>query len=77
MAKRGPMATNERRSTRCPSCGSDDVRRSNQHRFLDPILSVLGFLPLRCEDCNHRFFKLSVFRRYERTSNNSNPTMDN
>src|SRR5208282_2337929 len=55
--ERGLMATRKRDSFRCPSCDSRDIRRSMRRRLLDPLYLIFGFLPFRCEDCNHRFYK--------------------
>jgi len=62
------MATKERDSLRCPSCGSQNTRRSKRRLLLDPLYTIFGFLPYRCEDCNHRFFKFGFLRRQERRS---------
>ena len=68
LRERGLMATREQDPLRCPSCESQDIRRSKRQGILDGLSSILGFLPYRCEDCNHRFFKWSFLRRDERRS---------
>jgi DNA-directed RNA polymerase subunit RPC12/RpoP len=46
------------RETKCPRCGSDGTVRS--HRTVLERLFV-GFKPVRCLGCQHRFFVLSKF----------------
>ena len=43
----------------CPKCREPNVRRSHR-RFLDIFLRGIGMVPLRCNLCEHRFFR---FRR--------------
>jgi hypothetical protein len=43
----------------CPKCRESNVRRSH-HRFFDFFLRGIGMVPLRCNVCEHRFFR---FRR--------------
>jgi hypothetical protein len=43
----------------CPKCRETNVRRSHR-RFLDIFLRTVGMVPLRCNLCEHRFFR---FRR--------------
>jgi hypothetical protein len=43
----------------CPKCRESNVRRSHR-RFLDLFLRGIGMVPLRCNVCEHRFFR---FRR--------------
>ncbi len=44
---------------RCPKCKEHDIRRSHR-RLLDFFLRMVGVVPLRCNICEHRFYR---FRR--------------
>jgi hypothetical protein len=44
---------------KCPICRETSIRRSHR-RFLDFFLRTIGMVPLRCNVCEHRFFR---FRR--------------
>jgi hypothetical protein len=49
---------------RCPSCGSAEVRRSTRkNSFEATLLPILLTRPLRCENCNHRFYGSAFQRR--------------
>ena len=39
----------------CPQCGSDNVRRGSLHAH-NGVRRLLLHTPLRCRDCNHRFW---------------------
>jgi hypothetical protein len=43
-------------TTTCPKCHEPNVRRSRR-RFFDVILRGLGMVPLRCNLCEHRFYR--------------------
>lgn len=43
----------------CPKCRESNIRRSHR-RSLDFFFTVFGMVPLRCNLCEHRFFR---FRR--------------
>jgi hypothetical protein len=43
----------------CPKCREPNIRRSHR-QLLDFILRSFGMIPLRCNLCEHRFFR---FRR--------------
>ena len=43
----------------CPKCRESNIRRSHR-RFLDFVFRSIGMVPLRCNICEHRFFR---FRR--------------
>lgn len=43
----------------CPKCREQNIRRSHR-RLLDFFLRSIGMVPLRCNLCDHRFFR---FRR--------------
>ena len=43
----------------CPKCGAPSIRKSHR-RWFDFLLRSIGMVPLRCNVCNHRFFR---FRR--------------
>jgi hypothetical protein len=51
------------RSTRCPSCGTDNVRKSGvkDRKKNRPILDVLLKSWFRCRECGHRFFARDAF----------------
>lgn len=40
----------------CPNCGSKSIRHSKFQNFGERMMSWLGQHPLRCKDCQHRFF---------------------
>ena len=40
----------------CPRCRQSNVRRSHR-QFLDFVLRSIGMVPLRCNVCEHRFFR--------------------
>jgi hypothetical protein len=40
----------------CPRCREGNIRRSHR-RLLDFILHYVGMVPLRCNLCDHRFFR--------------------
>lgn len=40
----------------CPKCRESDIRRSHR-RLLDFFFTSIGMLPLRCNQCEHRFFR--------------------
>jgi hypothetical protein len=42
---------------RCPICNQLDVRRSEQFRLLDQIMSPFHRDPLRCRNCRFRFYR--------------------
>jgi hypothetical protein len=42
--------------TTCPKCREASVRRSHR-RFLDFVFRTIGMVPLRCNLCEHRFFR--------------------
>ena len=39
--------------TRCSACGAGSLKRSRR-RGIEHLLSRLGLVPLRCDDCFHR-----------------------
>ncbi len=43
----------------CPKCREPNIRRSHR-KLLDFLLRSIGLIPLRCNLCEHRFFR---FRR--------------
>ena len=43
-------------AVKCPKCHERDIRRSH-HRLFDFLLRSLGMVPLRCNICEHRFFR--------------------
>ncbi len=43
----------------CPKCRESNIRRSHR-QFLDFVFRTIGMVPLRCNICEHRFFR---FRR--------------
>ncbi len=43
----------------CPRCGNDDIQRSARKGPLERLWGGLtGLRPYRCQDCNHRFWRL-------------------
>jgi DNA-directed RNA polymerase subunit RPC12/RpoP len=47
-------------SISCPSCSSQRIHRSRRKGFLESGPLTLMFVrPFRCEQCDHRFFRLS------------------
>lgn len=40
----------------CPECGSGRVRFSRRRGPFENLASVLGFCPVRCRECGHRFW---------------------
>lgn len=40
----------------CPKCRESNIRRSHR-RLLDVFLRSIGMVPLRCNMCEHRFFR--------------------
>lgn len=47
---------------RCPECGGSDVARSQRANRLERLFSRYARLwPLRCVDCNHRWFVFSLY----------------
>lgn len=40
---------------RCPTCGSDEVRRSRRRGLLEALLNLVGVKPYRCQRCDTRF----------------------
>jgi len=43
----------------CPKCRESNIRRSHR-RLFDVVFASIGLVPLRCNVCEHRFFR---FRR--------------
>lgn len=43
----------------CPACGSEEVRRSSIHRFMERVRSWRGKRPYLCLNCFHRFTRSS------------------
>jgi hypothetical protein len=41
----------------CPSCGARDVRHSMSRGFLDAVIGALGRSPMRCRQCQKRFYR--------------------
>jgi hypothetical protein len=44
----------------CPTCYSEECRRSHREDTRDFLLGVTGLRPWRCGDCETRFFAWSV-----------------
>jgi len=40
----------------CPVCHSAHVAPSKRRRLLDLVMRIVGQKPLRCRDCNSRFY---------------------
>lgn len=45
----------------CPECGSRRVRFSKRRGILEGLASALGYCPVRCRDCGHRFWHGLLF----------------
>jgi len=43
----------------CPGCESSDVRKSHRANLFEKVLSILSLRPFRCNNCNHRFWKIN------------------
>jgi ribosomal protein L37AE/L43A len=43
----------------CPRCKNTTVRRSHRRNLLERLLSMMTLYPYRCEDCGHRFKRLT------------------
>jgi DNA-directed RNA polymerase subunit RPC12/RpoP len=52
------MASENKPSLRCPSCGSVTVRRSKR-TLLDRLVAYAGYRPYRCHDCRRRYHVVS------------------
>lgn len=52
---RAPHATRD--GCKCSRCGSAEIGRSHR-RALERVLSLVGVVPFRCLDCDHRFYLL-------------------
>jgi hypothetical protein len=44
-------------ATLCPKCHDSNIRRSHR-RLFDVIFRSIGMVPLRCNLCEHRFYRL-------------------
>ncbi len=42
---------------KCPLCGGQNVRRSENIRFEDMVRGWFNYRPFRCRRCQHRFYK--------------------
>jgi hypothetical protein len=40
----------------CPVCHSAHLSPSRRHKLLDLVMRIIGQKPLRCHDCNSRFY---------------------
>lgn len=47
----------------CPSCGSKAVRESRRRGVLERIGAIVGYLPVRCHDCGHRYRRSTLILR--------------
>lgn len=45
----------------CPECGSRRVRFSKRRGILESFASAVGYCPVRCRDCGHRFWHGLLF----------------
>lgn len=41
----------------CPACGSGNVKYSRSKTISEKLKSALGYCPVRCRECGHRFFE--------------------
>jgi hypothetical protein len=44
-------------SSKCPKCGSTDIRRSKSDGFIAVIQRMLGRWPFRCRSCRGKFYR--------------------
>lgn len=46
---------------KCPKCDSEDISRSRRRGIIEKTVSLLGFVPYRCNNyyCRKRFFLLT------------------
>jgi hypothetical protein len=49
-----------RRSSVCPKCGSDAIKRAHREGLKERLLSLFSFYPYRCRKCSHRFLRFST-----------------
>ncbi|MGD0515734.1 MAG: hypothetical protein ABSA29_20710 [Terriglobales bacterium] len=40
----------------CPRCASSTIRRSRRRSLRDRVMSLLSYLPYRCDECDLRFY---------------------
>jgi len=52
----------------CPVCASSNLAPSKSHRFFDRFMRLLGQRPLRCRDCNARFYRAAQVAEHIRES---------
>ena len=50
----------------CPKCREQNIRRSHR-RFFDFVFKSIGMVPLRCNICEHRFFRFRKTLRRDAT----------
>lgn len=67
------MKTPSGEPIQCPSCGSADLRWSNQPHFLNFVMAFAFRDPIRCCDCGFRFYRRALSdveyaQKVERTS---------
>ena len=54
----------------CPVCKSENVSPSKRPRLLDYLMAAFGQRPLRCRDCNSRFYLSSRLEKHIRERRN-------
>jgi hypothetical protein len=47
----------------CPRCRGSRLYFSRRKSDLEKVLGIFSIRPLRCRDCNHRFWKLAASRK--------------
>jgi hypothetical protein len=47
----------------CPRCRGSYLYLSRRKSDLEKVLGAFSIRPLRCRDCNHRFWRLAVSRK--------------
>ena len=47
----------------CPRCRGSHLYFSRRKSDLEKVLGAFSIRPLRCRDCNHRFWKLAASRK--------------
>jgi hypothetical protein len=47
----------QKRTLRCPKCGSGDVRRTERLGLIAWLFQIIGRAPFLCRSCHRRFFR--------------------
>jgi len=63
-----------RRSSECPKCSSDAIKRAHRQGLKERLFSLFSFYPYRCRKCNHRFLLFSSSGRDISKSGDTSPS---